>query len=230
MSLEATLEETTHLQGEGDLDSFFSGEYTPPKPVPIGKSNDPSGTMDSKPVGEALPSASQVNALLKLLKVEQLGVAGIFRTAQQHLGNLKPWKEFMLPISNPGQGETCTRLTQNVTTYRTNYLVIFFLVAVLMILRSPSSVACIGIMAVVWVWFLKKNEDTEWKPVVAGIEMGPTMRTIAMTLVTALVVLGWLGQTLFSAFFFSACAAGLHGIMHKPPEAEEDFGLGPEGV
>merc|ERR1719440_1811645 len=92
-------------------------------------------------------------------------------TTWRFLQKAQPWREFCLPLAMPNSADGCSRLTSNVYNYQTNYAILFVLYLVVSILLQPSALISIGVIAVVWMIFLKKNDDPEWQPVIGGLQL-----------------------------------------------------------
>lgn len=139
-------------------------------------------------------------------------------TAGKFLQKAQPWRQFLWPFSIPDAKEGCSRITANIYNFQTNYAILFVMQLVVSIVMQPSALICIGIICIVWVFFLKKNDDPDWAPVVGGMQLGPTQRWLALAAITALLLLFVAGSTIFNAsLFYVLCAFG-HGVLHIPPE------------
>uniref|UniRef100_A0A7S3WAL0 PRA1 family protein n=1 Tax=Strombidinopsis acuminata TaxID=141414 RepID=A0A7S3WAL0_9SPIT len=138
-----------------------------------------------------------------------------------YLQKLRPWREF-LRLSKP-EGDIKRRLEVNLTHYQINYAVIFLLQMIVAIVMNPKCLIVICILTLVWMAFLKKNDDPTWEVNVGGVELGKTQRWMALSAITSIVLLCVVGQVLFSAAFFSAVCVVLHGILHPVPDGE--YGL-----
>jgi len=85
------------------------------------------------------------------------------------------------------------------------------------IIINPKCLIVICVLALVWMAFLKKNDDPNWEVVIGGMPLGKTQRWMALGAITAIVLLCVVGQIFFSAAFFCACLVVLHGVLHAPP-------------
>eukprot|EP00913_Durusdinium_trenchii_P014614 g13713.t1 len=151
------------------------------------------GTMD----GEK-PPLSQMEELRKAIEPFKLKYG-------HYLTQLRPWREF-IRLSKP-EGDIQKRLQMNLSHFQINYAVVFLVV--------------ICVMAAVWILFLKKNDDPNWVVSVGGMPMGKTQRWMALSGITAIVLLCVVGQVMFSAAFFCSILVLVHGILHPVPEADE---------
>eukprot|EP00927_Polykrikos_kofoidii_P067776 TRINITY_DN6321_c0_g1_i1.p1 TRINITY_DN6321_c0_g1~~TRINITY_DN6321_c0_g1_i1.p1 ORF type:complete len:236 (+),score=37.25 TRINITY_DN6321_c0_g1_i1:99-710(+) len=142
-----------------------------------------------------------------------------------YLGKLRSWRDF-LRISKP-EGDIKARLESNLTHYQINYAVIFLILMIVSIVMNPQCLAVIGVLAVVWIAFLRKNDDPNWQVSFGGMQFGKTQRWMALTAITAIVFLSVVGQVIFSAAFFCAVFVLVHGVLHpaqipvQTDEAEE---------
>merc|ERR1719161_612405 len=231
--------------GVGDgLDDFFSREEAPltmgsaPSGT-IGSGHGPasqgaggaptqsSGGPGPTPVGNPLLSAamSQMGALAGKAGVstamqEAVAGAALQETREKYgkyLKGMKPWMEFLLPISRPGNGEACSRMGKNFFYFQTNYVTLFVCQLLFTVMVTPSSLVCVISMAVVWLLFTKKNEDPDWNPVIMGIALPPTLRMLCLAALTAIVFLVVAGNLLFSTSVFFLLCAGVHAALHTPP-------------
>merc|ERR1712151_583532 len=87
---------------------------------------------------------------------------------------------------------------------------------VLNILLQPSALITLIMTAVVWMFFLKKNDDPEWKPEVGGVALGPTQRILALSALTLLVLLIMTGSTIFNSMLMFVVFVFVHGVVHDP--------------
>lgn len=136
--------------------------------------------------------------------------------AGRFLQKAQPWRDFLLPLSIPAASDGCSRLTANIYNYQTNYAILFVVQLALAIVLQPSALIC-GIMTVVvWVFFLKKNDDADWAPTLGGVQLGPMQRWLLMTAATAIVLLFIAGSTILNAALLYVVAAFVHGVVHDP--------------
>lgn len=136
--------------------------------------------------------------------------------AGQLLRQVQPWRQFLLPLSVPSANEGCSRLTANIYHFQTNYAVLFVLQLVLAIVLQPSALICIVVTVVIWIMFLRKNTDPEWKPEIGGMVLGPMQRWLLLAATTAITLLCVAGSTIFNAALFYVAVAIAHGIAHDP--------------
>lgn len=140
--------------------------------------------------------------------------------AGQFLGRAQPWRDFLLPLSLPAASDVCSRITANVYSFQTNYAILFVTSLLLAILLQPSALISLGVTALVWMGFMKKNEDPDWKPVVGGMELGPMQRWLALASSTAILLLFMAGGTIFNTALMYCFVAIAHGIVHDPAARE----------
>merc|ERR1712194_969810 len=127
-------------------------------------------------------------------------------TAKGFMSKAQPWKDFICPVSVPSASDGCSRVTANIYNFQTNYAILFVVQIVVSVITQPSALICIIMIVVGWVFFLKKNEDPDWKPEVGGVVMGPMQRWLLMTAGTAIILLYFAGGTICNAtFMFIVC-------------------------
>jgi hypothetical protein len=134
--------------------------------------------------------------------------AGLF------LSKARPWKDFLIPLSIPKGNEACSRITANLYCFQTNYAILFVLWLVMNIMFQPSALISLAAVVLIWMAFLKKNDDPDWKPVVGGMELGPMQRWLALAMITAIVLLVMAGPTIFNSALMYLLFATIHGIVH----------------
>lgn len=132
------------------------------------------------------------------------------------LAKAQPWKDFCLPLSVPTSTEVCSRLTGNLYCFQTNYAILLVVQLLASILLQPSALLSIVVVAAVWILFLKKNQDPDWKPVVGGTELGPIQRWLALASSTILILFIMAGSVISNALFMYLLFALLHGCLHDP--------------
>merc|ERR1719409_555455 len=91
--------------------------------------------------------------------------------AGRFLQKAQPWRDFFIPLASPNANEACSRITANVYHFQTNYAILFVVYLALNILLQPSALFSIAAIVVVWMLFLKKNDDPEWHPTVGGMQL-----------------------------------------------------------
>jgi len=133
-----------------------------------------------------------------------------------YLTLLRPWREF-LRLGKP-EGDIQKRLQTNLMHFQVNYGAIFLVQVIVAIIMNPSCLVVISVCAVVWMAFLKKNDDPNWEVSVGGMQLGKTQRWMALSAITAIVLLCVVGQVFFSAAFFCAILVLVHGILHPVPQ------------
>eukprot|EP00928_Gymnodinium_smaydae_P044153 TRINITY_DN29475_c0_g1_i2.p2 TRINITY_DN29475_c0_g1~~TRINITY_DN29475_c0_g1_i2.p2 ORF type:complete len:190 (-),score=57.43 TRINITY_DN29475_c0_g1_i2:159-728(-) len=133
-----------------------------------------------------------------------------------YLSKIRPWREF-LRLSKP-EGDIKQRLEANLTHYQINYAVIFLVLMVVSIITNPHCLIVICVLALVWMAFLKKNDDPNWEVNVGGMPLNKTHRWMVLTAITAIVLLSVVGQVIFSAAFMCAIFVIVHGVLHPAQE------------
>merc|ERR1719316_2004253 len=110
------------------------------------------------------------------------------------------------------------RLEANLTHFQINYAIIFLILMIVSIIINPKCLIVMCVLALVWMAFLRKNDDPNWEVVIGGLPLGKTQRWMVLSAITAIVLLCVVGQVFFSAAFFCAVLIVLHGILHAVPE------------
>eukprot|EP00421_Protoceratium_reticulatum_P070662 CAMPEP_0168407784 /NCGR_PEP_ID=MMETSP0228-20121227/26339_1 /TAXON_ID=133427 /ORGANISM="Protoceratium reticulatum, Strain CCCM 535 (=CCMP 1889)" /LENGTH=242 /DNA_ID=CAMNT_0008421461 /DNA_START=1 /DNA_END=729 /DNA_ORIENTATION=+ len=170
------------------------------------------GTMD----GER-PPMTHVEEIKKALEPIQ-------QRYGHYLAKVRPWREF-LRLSKP-EGDIKRRLEVNLTYYQINYAFIFVVQMFAAIITNPQCLIVICVLALVWMGFLKKNDDPNWEVSIGGMSLGKTQRWMALSAITAIVLLCVVGQVFFHAAAFCALLVVGHGVLHPVPEgAAEDGGI-----
>mmetsp|Transcript_46350 Transcript_46350/g.91893 ORF Transcript_46350/g.91893 Transcript_46350/m.91893 type:complete len:264 (-) Transcript_46350:290-1081(-) len=132
------------------------------------------------------------------------------------LSNAQPWRDFFIPLSVPSSSHACSRLMANIYHFQTNYAILFVVGLVSAIVLEPSALVSVVVTVVAWMFFLKKNDDPEWSPVVGGVALGPVQRWLLMSAITAIFILFMAGGTVFNAAIFYLLCAIAHGVLHDP--------------
>ncbi|CAE7681906.1 PRA1F2 [Symbiodinium microadriaticum] len=166
------------------------------------------GTMD----GEK-PPMSQVEELKKVLEP-------LKQRYGHYLTQIRPWRDF-IRLSKP-EGDIQRRLQVNLTHFQINYAVIFLIQMLVAIITNPQCLVVISVLAIIWMMFLKKNDDPNWEVSIGGMQLGKTQRWMALSAITAIVLLSVVGQVFFSATFFCGILVIVHGILHPVPEPAFD--------
>jgi hypothetical protein len=161
------------------------------------------GTMD----GER-PPMNKVEEIQKALEPYQSKYG-------HYLAKLRPWREFCW-LSKP-EGDMKRRLEVNLTHYQINYAVLFLIQMVLAIVMHPKSLIVICVLVLIWIAFLKKNDDPDWQVQVGGMDLGKTQRWMVLVALTAIVLLTVVGQLFFSTAFFASLLVLAHGFLHPVP-------------
>jgi len=132
------------------------------------------------------------------------------------LSRAQPWRDFLWPLSIPSAKDSCSRLTANLYNFQTNYAILFVVYLVLAIILQPSALICIGMTVVVWMFFLKKNDDPSWTPAIGGVQLGPIQRVLLLAATTLIILLVVAGSTIFHSALVYMLLACVHGIIHDP--------------
>merc|ERR1719230_1669524 len=143
-----------------------------------------------------------------------------------YLSKMQPWREFCT-LSKPN-GDMRARLEANLTHFQINYAVIFLILMVVSIIINPKCLIVICVLALVWMAFLKKNDDPNWEVSIGSVQLGKTQRWMVLTAITAIVLLSVVGQVIFSAAFFCAILVLGHAVLHGVEEVTDAANAAPE--
>merc|ERR1711879_924328 len=92
------------------------------------------------------------------------------------------------------------------------------------IVMNPQCLIVICVLSLVWMAFLRKNDDPNWEVTIGGMPFGKTNRWMALSAITAVVLLCVVGQVIFSAAFFCAVLVAAHGMLHAVPGSSDSAG------
>lgn len=220
------------LSLDTDLDGFYSGKSgtgmvsLEPLPMSLGSGFDDAAKAPSIGEGVVAAASAAASALYAGKVADVMGAAlstavptslqPVKEKAGQFLSKAQPWRDFIIPLSMPAAKDACSRMTANLYLYQTNYAILFVVQLVLNILLQPSCLITLVVVALIWVGFLKKNDDPDWKPVVGGVEMGPMQRWLALAALSATVLLLMAGGTVLNSALMYVVFAIIHGMVHDP--------------
>lgn len=136
--------------------------------------------------------------------------------ATTFLSKAQPWKDFAWPLSVPQASSGCSRLTANIYNFQTNYAILFVLQLVMALVAQPSALITIVLTVVIWMLFLKKNDDPTWTPSLGGMQLGPVQRLLLLSAVTVIVLLFMAGGVIFNATLLYMLFVIVHGVIHDP--------------
>lgn len=136
-----------------------------------------------------------------------------------YLTKLRPWREFAR-LSRP-QGDQVQRLNVNLSHYQINYALIFLALMATSIVMNPKCLLAIAVLVVVWMAFLRKNDDPAWEVQLAGVLLGKTQRWLILCGITSILLLCVVGRILFSAAFCCALLVLAHAVSHPPAQVDE---------
>eukprot|EP00928_Gymnodinium_smaydae_P087499 TRINITY_DN71755_c0_g1_i1.p1 TRINITY_DN71755_c0_g1~~TRINITY_DN71755_c0_g1_i1.p1 ORF type:complete len:251 (-),score=41.21 TRINITY_DN71755_c0_g1_i1:101-781(-) len=174
----------------------------PGKVVSLSVDNTPA---DGSPGGSGTGAASVRNMAMGGAMQMVAGAKAIF-------GRLQPAAEFA-QFSKP-ENDIAHRAKSNLVHYQANYIALFVVAAVIAFATHPVSLILVLLLIVGWMFFLKKNSDPEWQVVVAGMSLGPTRRTLAVTAVTIIVLFFFVGNALFPALIICSILVAAHSVLH----------------
>jgi len=246
------------MKFDAQLDGFFTGSSSSmvdlsPPPASVGRSMEaePKSAQTSdggnglggvaSGVGAAAMAAAVTGGKLSVAQslvagaIESATAAAVPASLQpvkeragRFLSNAQPWRDFFIPLAVPSSSDACSRLTANIYHFQTNYAILFVVGLVLAIVLQPSALFSVVATVVAWMFFLKKNDDPEWSPVVGGVALGPVQRWLLMCAITAIVLLFVAGPTIFNAAILYLLGALTHGVLHDP--AAKGMVAGPPSV
>lgn len=159
----------------------------------------------------------------------QMGQDAI-NTLRFQLTNMKPWPQFFWPYVKPqDSAEAIANMTANISFFQTNYAICFVAYLIFQIVYSPVSLCTIGGLTLLWLWFLRKNEDPEWVVTVSGIPLGPTQRYVVLILTSALLVFMLCGTLILSSCLFFSFFSAAHASI-KVPVQDQGYAPPPIGA
>lgn len=132
-----------------------------------------------------------------------------------YLKKMRPWKQFF-SFAKP-EGDLKARLEANLTHFQINYAIIFLIQCIWSLVMNPHCMAVVAVLVIVWMWFLKKNDDPDWEVNIGGINLGKTQRWLVLCALSAVAFLVSAGNLLFSAAFAAGCLIAVHGMLHPVP-------------
>jgi hypothetical protein len=136
---------------------------------------------------------------------------------------MRPWREFFTVRVPQESGEALIKKIQsNLTLYQTNYVAVSLCLTLLLLLRSPTALIAFSLLAVVWSFFLTKNDDITWKPVVFGTELSKQQRVFLMYAVSAVVFFLFALDILFSVVGLSLLIALVHAAVSQGQPQQVD--------
>ena len=166
------------------------------------------GTINGAMDGIRVP-ANQFEVVKTLVMTQMGKYAYVTKT-------VRPWREFVVVAKPPtGADVIIKKIRTNVTYYQSNYAV---LVAAFLLFSLLTSPACLFLFAGIgagWGYLLKKNEDPNYMLVVAGVPLGKPQRTIAMSILSAILILIFAGSLILSVLGMSAVAVGAHAVLNN---------------
>merc|ERR1712118_396300 len=134
-----------------------------------------------------------------------------------------------MPFSKPDPGQGFIRITSNLYQFQVNYVILFLIQLGVSIFFDPNALLTMVVIGLVWMVFLKKNDDPNWQPEIAGMPLGPTQRMIILAGITLLIMLIVAGNTVFWQGVMFAIAVVAHGVLHEVqagPVANAGDGVG----
>lgn len=134
-----------------------------------------------------------------------------------YLSKIRPWREFV-SLSRP-QGDARKRMEGNLTYYQINYAAIFLLLMISSILMNPKCLVVVSVLVLVWMAFLKNNDDPSWQVRIAGLDLGKTQRWAILNVITAIALFCVVGGVFFHAAWLCSLLVLAHCVLHPVPEA-----------
>ena len=137
----------------------------------------------------------------------------------------KPLSVFLSFSAPPTSPESLShRIQSNIKTYAGNYILIAACLCCVFLLRTPTALFPLIGLGATWVWFVGKNEDPNWQPLLAGYALDKNSRKTALMAVTFVVLLMFaLDTAIYTAFVCSAIIA-VHAAVN-PGSTLEAVGL-----
>mmetsp|Transcript_45758 Transcript_45758/g.106246 ORF Transcript_45758/g.106246 Transcript_45758/m.106246 type:complete len:204 (+) Transcript_45758:66-677(+) len=186
-------------------DASVIGSATTDLDTPLPKGLD--GTMD----GER-PPMSKMEEIKKIF-------SGVQEKYGHYVSHMKPWREFFT-LSKPNN-DLQARLRANVVYFQINYMMITAATIVVYIITDVRSVMCIAVMSLIWMAFLKKNEDPNWEVNIGGMPLGKSQRQVVLGCISVIALICASAERVFAALFTAIILVCAHGVLHVIPENAE---------
>mmetsp|Transcript_113883 Transcript_113883/g.317089 ORF Transcript_113883/g.317089 Transcript_113883/m.317089 type:complete len:592 (-) Transcript_113883:72-1847(-) len=172
--------------------------------------------VEAGKVGGARAKKSAKEVVMGLMVAFQAGLEPYRQFCGRYCCKLRPWAEFArlaLPTNDLRQ-----RLSANPVHYRINHEAIFLLLVGVV---DDKGAAMILVLALVWMVFVPRNSDTNWKVRLGSLELGPWLRWVLLAAASA-AVLWMLGSPLISGFKKASLAwlfiVAVHSVLHPIPD------------
>jgi len=112
---------------------------------------------------------------------------------------LRPWKEFAdLELPDPdAEPDVLQRMVRNVAHFQANYLTLGSFVFCIMIYQHTSWLLAVLLLLGVWAYYISRGGlDTEWKPLILGVEVTVSHRLALMYASSMALIFLVFGQSL----------------------------------
>lgn len=179
----------------------------PASPLPLCEPGQPVENVE-----EQIPSTSMARAVMLFDKVRP--------RVDSICASLRPWREFAI-LAKP-EGDIMNRLQVNLRYYKSNYAVGFLSLSVGTVALSPSSLIAVAFLLMIWMKFLDRDEDPEWRVRVRGYELGRPQQWLVLQTLSGVVLLFAVGPHFLHAALVACFFALSHAVMHPSPESLVD--------
>lgn len=151
-------------------------------------------------------------------------IASVWDKCKPHLdsirSSLRPWSEFAV-LAKP-QGDAMKRLQVNLRYYRSNYAVGWLSLSIVTVAVSPSSIIAVAILIMIWMKFIEREEDMEWRVSIGGYELGRSQRWAILQIFSCLVLLFTVGKHFLHAALTAGFFSMAHAVLRPSPDALVD--------
>ena len=148
---------------------------------------------------------------------------GPYRDTYAHLAKgQRSWFQFFQKPTELGSAEVVMKRVQtNLNYFQANYVLLVLLLLLFYLVRAPTTLAVFAILGAVWVWFLGKNEDVTWRPVVNGVELSKQQRYWIMLGVSAVLFIYFALDIAFSVIGVGVLVVGVHAVLNPGPSTHD---------
>eukprot|EP01121_Diplochlamys_sp_Union-15-3_P008053 TRINITY_DN2104_c0_g1_i2.p1 TRINITY_DN2104_c0_g1~~TRINITY_DN2104_c0_g1_i2.p1 ORF type:complete len:209 (-),score=19.84 TRINITY_DN2104_c0_g1_i2:45-671(-) len=170
---------------------------------------------------------------ITLVQTGPIGTLFTYATsaAREWLGTKLETKEFRSVgsfcsrdrISCPRPTQIPKRLKSNFVYYQTNYLLIFFILAIYSALSSPMFLLAVAGIIVMWLYVFKWRKE----PIkIAGRELPQNVKSLTLFVATLLICyFASVGSVILWLFAVSSLIVFVHAFIHTPEQEDDAFGF-----
>ena len=134
----------------------------------------------------------------------------------------RSWLQFFQKPTELGSADVVMKRVQNNLSYfQANYAMIVLLLLLFYLVRAPTTLAVFAVLGAMWVWFVAKNEDVTWRPVVNGVELSKQQRYWIMLGISAILFIYFALDIAFSVIGVGVLVVGIHAVLNPGPSAHD---------